>query len=462
MVSLLSAQNKEFREVNPFNAIEISGSAQVFFTVTDTISLSVLANADDYKDVIATNQEDILIIKNKGSQINSYKVYVSAPSVKKITLSGAAKFTSLNAIKTDSLLVEASGTSDMTLTINTSRVDVLLRDAATLSIDGITKNHTSKISGTSTLKAYKLISTVTNINTSGTSLANVFANDKVNASATDASSIKIKGEPKELSAEASSASSITKVVDEKLSTGVKNTDSTTFNFKSKRFIIIDKEKEEKKTRIKDGDFHHWSGLGFGINGYTSKNGFTMPPNQKHMELNYGRSFSFQFNPFQKNIHLYKNYINLVTGLGFEWNHYEFNNSTTLNPDNVNYTTGMIDTTGIVFYKKNRLNTCYLNVPLLLEFNTNKKPSKSFHVAFGLVAGYILNSKTKQVIKDKADVFKQTRKDSYNLNPWRFNAYASIGYHNVTLFATYAINPLFKSDKGPELNPFTVGIKIINF
>lgn len=461
MIKSAKAQTAETREVSMFKKVEISGSANVSYTKSDTLSVKVIAADNDKANIITINEGDVLVIKAKGTFLQGNKIIISAPYLQKITINGAAKFSNTNSLKVDTLFIDASGASDVVLNIEAQLTDVIIGGASGLTINGTTKTLNAKVSGAATLKSYKLISAITNVATSGASTAKVFANQKVNASATGSSTIKIKGDPQEVSAEASSSSSITKVTDETSGKNAKNADSTTFNFKSRKFIIIDKEKDDIKIST-DDHFRHWSGLGFGVNGYTSKDGFNMPANQKHMELNYGRSFNFQFNPFQKNIHIYKDYVNLVTGLGFEWNHYEFNNSTKLDPDDANYTTGMIDTAGAIFYKKNRLNACYLNVPLLLEFNTNKNPSKSFHVAFGLVTGYILNSKTKQVIKDKADVIRITRKDSYNLNPWRFNAYASIGYHNVTIFASYAVNPLFQTGKGPELNPFTVGVKLFNF
>lgn len=455
------AQTLETREVLPFKKLEISGSANVIYKKSDTLAVKVESNQNDKENIIITNESDILVIKAKGITTGSYKIYVNAPELKKITINGAAKLSSLNTLITDTLFVDASGASDVSLDLETNMTDVILGGASGVNLSGKTKTLNAKISGASTLKSYKLISAITNVTASGASTAKVYANEKVNASATGSSTIKIKGDPQEVSAEASSSSSIAKVANDEGSKKSTKNDSTTFNFKSKKFIIIDKEDDAVKVSTED-HFHHWSGLGFGVNGYLSGGGLNMPKTQKHMELNYGRSFNFQFNPFETNIHLYKNYVNLVTGLGFDWTHYEFRNNTTLDADNPNYTTGVIDTAGILFYKKNRLNVSYLQAPLLLEFNTNKDPKKAFHIAVGVEAAYKLTSKTRQIVKNKADEQRIIRKDSYNLNPFRFNAYASVGYSGFTLFATYALNPLFENGKGPELYPFTAGIKFMNF
>jgi hypothetical protein len=114
------------------------------------------------------------------------------------------------------------------------------------------------------------------------------------------------------------------------------------------------------------------------------------------------------------------------------------------------------------YKKNRLKSTFVNVPLLVEFNTNKNPDKAFHIAVGVIGGYKLGSRTRQILKNNGDEIRIIRKDNYNINPFRVNAHASIGYKNFTVFADYALTPLFENGKGPELYPFTIGVKLISF
>ena len=75
-----------------------------------------------------------------------------------------------------------------------------------------------------------------------------------------------------------------------------------------------------------------------------------------------QSISNSINPFEKDISIYKDYVNLVTGFGFEWHQYELSNKIRLNPDS-NYTYGTTDTSSTYSYKKNRLKTSFINVPV---------------------------------------------------------------------------------------------------
>lgn len=459
----IKAQTTQVREVKPFKQIELSGATSVIYTQSDTLALKVVADEKEINNIYTSFEGDALIIKAKGSFTHTYKVYVSGNTLSKIICSGASKLSTENILLGDSLSIDVSGAGNVVANVKTKAVDVMLSGASAVTLEGNTETLYSTISGASALKAYKLNSNTTNITASGASSAKVFANNKINANATGSSTIKFKGEPTEVSAEASSSSSIAKVVGDDVAkkSGDKK-DTTTINFRKKQYVIINKDKDSDSNIDKsDDDFHHWAGFGMGVNGWLSNGNIAMPKGQEYMRLNYGKSLNFQLNPFEKDIHIYKDYINLVLGLGFEWNQYEFSNKTRLNPDS-SYTYGVIDSTNTFSYKKNRLKSTFVNVPILLEFNTNKDPKKAFHLAFGVIGGYKLGSRTRQIGTQNGQEIRIIKKDDYNLNPFRVNAHASIGYHNFTLYADYALTPLFENGKGPELSPFTIGVKLISF
>lgn len=461
---MIKAQEVQNREAKPFKKIEVSGAATVVYTQGDTLNLKVEADKEEINNVYTTFDGDILTIKAKGNFSHPYKIYVSGNALNQLTVSGASKFTTPNTINVDSLALVVSGASDVSLKTKATVVDVTLSGASAIVLEGNTQVLHSNVSGASSLKAYKLSSATTDVKVSGASTAKVFATEKINANATGSSTVKFKGDPKEVSAEASGSSFVAKVVGDDLSKKSKDkNDSTTINFRKKQFVIINKDKDgdnDISIKVDNDDFHHWGGFGMGVNGWLSNGGFSLPKTQEYMSLNYGKSLNFQLN-FEKDIHLYKNYINLVTGIGFEWNQYEFSNRTKLNPDS-SYTYGTIDSSNVFSYKKNRLKSTFVNVPLLLEFNTNKKADKAFHIAVGVIGGYKLGSRTRQILENAGDEIRIIRKDNYNINPFRVNAHASVGYRNFTVFADYALTPLFENGKGPELYPFTIGIKLNSF
>ena len=435
-------------DLGSYTKIDASGAPTVIYTTSDSLSLLVTGKTEDVNNIETRIVDGTLFIKTKGSIKGPCTIKINGNKLNSVAVSGATNFT-INKLNTDSFLLESSGAGSFN------------------GFDMNTKKLKSTISGASTLKAYKLNSANAFITSSGASTAKVFASQKLVANATGASTIKFKGEPKEVSAEGSASSQIIKIAADDSQTKAigRDSTSTSFNWGHKKIIIADDDHKTDSlhnARERNQKFRHWNGFFMGVTGFTDKNqSFYINKPYNYMELDYSRSFNWQINIWQQNIHLYKNYINLCTGLGFDFNRYQFANKVKLNPDS-SYTWGNVDSSGTFSYKKNRLTSYYITVPLLLDFNTNSNPHKAFHISVGVVGKYLLGARTMQVVQKNGDTYKQVRNDGYNLNPFQFNAYASVGYGNVTLFAQYGLNEMFQHNKGPEMYPFSVGVRLANF
>jgi hypothetical protein len=180
-----------------------------------------------------------------------------------------------------------------------------------------------------------------------------------------------------------------------------------------------------------------------------------------MDLDYGRSFNFQWNLAQRNVNIIKKYVQLSTGIGFQFSNLKFDNNTKLNADS-SFTWGYVDSSNTFSYRKDRFKQSYVTVPLLLNVNTSKRLSTNFHISVGVVGKYLLTSRLKQVLVQNNNEFTFLRKDDYNINPFQFDGYASIGYRNFTIFSQYALSELFRKNKGPQVYPFAVGIRVLSF
>jgi hypothetical protein len=202
----------------------------------------------------------------------------------------------------------------------------------------------------------------------------------------------------------------------------------------------------------------------GVNGYVGSNGSTlMPKPTNYLDLDYSRSFNFQFNLFERHLNIVRNNFKLVTGFGFDYHSYAFSRKTNLNPNTDSLGNfGSVDTSNTFSYKKNKFRNTYIQVPLLLEFNTSNNPNKSFHMAFGVIGEYLILSRTKQKLEQNNFDFTKERKDSYNLSPFAAKAHVNIGYRGFTAFGEYSLTPMFQKGKGPELYPFTVGVRLVPF
>ncbi len=472
----IKAQQIQNRQASAFNKIETSGSVNVIYTNSDSLSLSVSASEKEIDNVETKIEGSTLKISNKGNFTSPVNVYVKNNTLIDVQSSGASSFRTTNLIKTDSLNVNGSGSSNINIKTEGRSVKTIQNGASELKLSGSTTNLFSELSGAATLKAYDLTSDKVNVATTGAATAKIFVNDKLTANASGASSIKIKGNVKDISAEATTAASITKIDEQvKKSVGKSGKDSTIYNWKGKQIIIIDKEKgndtitiggnqkKRNKQAYSNEDFRHWAGFSMGVNGYMGANGITMPKATNYMDLDYGRSFNFQFNLVERHLNLYKHKVKLVTGFGFDYHSYAFDRKTNLNPNSDSLGSfASVDTTNFYTYKKNKFRNTYIQVPLLLEFNTSNNPNKTFHIAVGVIGQYLISSRTKQGLEQGDFEFTKQKRDSYNLSPFSAKAHVNVGYRGFTVFGEYNLTPLFQSGKGPELYPFAVGVRLIPF
>ena len=198
---------------------------------------------------------------------------------------------------------------------------------------------------------------------------------------------------------------------------------------------------------------YWDGIGIGFNGFLTPSGsLKMPKGYEYLDVRTSRVSTVTINLLEKAIPLYKNRLSLVTGLGFEWNNYFFRKSFTLLP-------GVDSVQGVYSNKvldKNKLVVNFVNIPLLLEYKSGGRLHSPFHIAGGVILGYMYRSHTKQKYEDG---YKYKDFDTFNLLPYRCSATVRAGYGGMTLFASYSLTGLFIDSTGPELHPFSIGISI---
>ena len=201
---------------------------------------------------------------------------------------------------------------------------------------------------------------------------------------------------------------------------------------------------------------HWSGFEMGINTFVNANYDGYSPN--FMDLNHNKSFEAGINFLQYDIGLQRNLTNIgiVTGLGLTLNDYRVSNDNTIeNFDGVVRPVDL-DPNGL---SKSKLSTSFLTLPVMMEFQFPVSGHcKPFYVSGGVIGGLKLGSHTK--VKYHGD--KSKNHDDFNINPFRYGTTVRIGYRGINLFGTYYFSDFFRSGRGPEINPFTIGIVLLNW
>lgn len=226
-------------------------------------------------------------------------------------------------------------------------------------------------------------------------------------------------------------------------------------------VIVDREVDGDTTIKIDDDkpdhVHHWAGIRLGVNGYFNNNSLAMPAGYDFLELDYARSISVDLNLLEKDFNLYKQHVELVTGLGLHFANYNFKSKygTLMNTDPLSVS---IDSTRA--FEKNKLKAVYLTAPLMLGFSTHKVQKKAIRFAAGGQVSWRMGSKLKQQYDSAGETHKPKIKSDFDLNPFLFHAIAAVGYGPVNVFASYGLNPLFEDSKTIALTPFDVGLQLM--
>ncbi len=199
---------------------------------------------------------------------------------------------------------------------------------------------------------------------------------------------------------------------------------------------------------------HWGGIDFGATMLLNSAMKSSFPNDKFLENDPGKSFYWNINIMDRKFNIYKHYVGLTTGFGVNFTQVGIKNDYILND---NYDSLWLVKDTVNHYSKNKLRATYLQIPLLLEFNTNADEDKSFYFAAGLIGGVRVGSALIQKVDREDFENKQKTKGTYSLNPFKVDATVRMGYGDWGLFATYALMPLFDTAKVSEALPLTFGL-----
>jgi len=230
--------------------------------------------------------------------------------------------------------------------------------------------------------------------------------------------------------------------------------------------ITDLEKDnETKHAEKEKKFKgHWVGYELGNNNFIDRN-LTLAgsiPQTSFLDLNTGKSWNANLNIIQYSLPM-SHHIGMVTGFGFEWNNYNFGGNNVIGKDSVTTRIIPLYPPNGVTYTKAKMNTTYMTVPVLMEFQFGHK-HQGF-ISFGVIGGLKIHSNIQEKYNFGGSKEKFKTRDDLNLSPIRLAGTFRIGYGIVKLFANVGLVPLFGENLGPagapDLYPFTVGLILFN-
>ena len=448
----VKAQETKTFEIGEFNKIDIGGVFEVYITQSDQHALNIEANAKSLEKITAKVKDNTLFLGMKKMGLKNIKtpvVHIKAKNIEGINAHGAVELETENTIEAENFKLEVSGAADGEIKIKAKNLETLLAGAADLDMEGEVENHTIEVSGAASLDATKLKTKKTDIEVSGAANAEIHASEEVNGNISGMGNIEIKGNPKVKNITTSGLGE------------VKSSDTAKFSIGNKKFIVIDDEElkfeDIKKEKKKKHNFDaHWSGFGLATNWYVDKDfDFDSPEYHKYLELNRSKSIGVDLDLWDKDFNLWNEKFGFSTGIGFSFQNYRFEDTRVLLGNDRDTIYGYIKDSSLNA-DKSKLNLSFLTLPLIFEYQTPLGDEEVF-IGAGAVGGLRIGSKTKIKYSSGSDIKEHK---SFHTNPIYYGAVGYIGWGSISLYGRYGLSTLFEKDEGPELYPFSIGLKLI--
>ncbi|MBB2146770.1 DUF2807 domain-containing protein [Pedobacter sp. LMG 31464] len=197
----LSKFTKQDREVKNFNGVAAGGPINVVVTLGSTEGLRFEGDADAIATLIAEVKGNVLIIRPQTSWTSwSHKyenkkitAYVSAKTIKSLTMSGSGKMSLTGAVKGAGFAATLSGSGSILANIDVDNFNGVISGSGNLNISGSADRANITISGSGSLTKNGFSVGTLSTTISGSGSVNVNASSKINAVISGSGSVNYSG-----------------------------------------------------------------------------------------------------------------------------------------------------------------------------------------------------------------------------------------------------------------------------
>lgn len=211
-IRTLAQESRSF-SVSGFTKLEMGSAFKLNVAPGKQFKVVAEGRAEDLNDLEASTSGGALKLnyKNDGWKSKNRKevrVSITMPALDGLDLSGASKATIAKFPPNAQFEIQVSGASQATVELVSREVELDLSGASQITLLGNCDKLEVDLSGASSLKGNDFEAKIVKIESSGASNAMVVANNTLQANASGASSIKYRGNAKDVKTSTSGASSI--------------------------------------------------------------------------------------------------------------------------------------------------------------------------------------------------------------------------------------------------------------
>ncbi|MES2774733.1 MAG: head GIN domain-containing protein [Bacteroidota bacterium] len=208
--------NAETRNVGSFTSIEVSSAIDLYLSMGSADAVAVSAKDKEHiASIITEVKNGTLYIGYKEKGIGNWgaknmKAYVSVKTLNRLKASGASDVLVDGTIKASDLVIDLSGASDFKGAVSSQNLRLNASGSSDYYITGTATNVKIDVSGSSDIKGFELVTDNCDVHASGSSDVSITVNRQLKAEASGSSDINYKGEPTVKDVKSSGSSDIKK------------------------------------------------------------------------------------------------------------------------------------------------------------------------------------------------------------------------------------------------------------
>jgi hypothetical protein len=190
---------EEVRDLQPFERIGISISADVFYTQGNTHEIKIEGDDRDVKDLVTEVKDGFLQVKYEDWKIKRSKltIYITSQELEKVSISGSAKFNAEKPVSSEEMDLVISGSGSVQFsTLESDEIDVQISGSGDAVIDkGSAGELDITISGSGKLLAEQFEVSEFSAVISGSGTCKITVKDELDAKLSGSGSVYYHGDP---------------------------------------------------------------------------------------------------------------------------------------------------------------------------------------------------------------------------------------------------------------------------
>lgn len=206
-LGLAQDQSRQKRSVESFTAIEFALPSTLHLRQGETHSVEVAAPKNVRDRVETTVDGDALEIKaednfdlfdwfaNDDLDADQVDVYVSAPTIQKVSLAGSGRIVGETPLESESLSFDIAGSGDLDVQLDTNHLDVDVVGSGDCLLRGETEVLITKTTGSGDIQATDLTSRTAQVRITGSGDVELHAADSLNARLLGTGNVRYLGNP---------------------------------------------------------------------------------------------------------------------------------------------------------------------------------------------------------------------------------------------------------------------------